>query len=55
MQLNKCAIQYTVDLNNNINRNVQEECPNRLYRYVHIILGLESVYETGFVLRSLMA
>ncbi len=29
----KCAIQYTVDLiNNNINRDVQEECGNRLYR-----------------------
>ncbi len=29
----KCAIQYTVDLiNNNINRYVQEECANRLYR-----------------------
>ncbi len=25
----KCAIQYTVDLiNNNINRDVQEDCPN---------------------------
>ncbi len=33
----KCAIQYTVDLiNNNINRDVQEECANRLYRvYTH--------------------
>ncbi len=33
----KCAIQYTVDLiNNNINRYVQEECANRLYRvYTH--------------------
>ncbi len=29
----KCAIQYTVDLiNNNINRDVQEEYANRLYR-----------------------
>ncbi len=29
----KCAIQYTVDLiNNNINRDVLEECANRLYR-----------------------
>ncbi len=29
----KCAIQYTVDLiNNNTNRDVQEECANRLYR-----------------------
>ncbi len=29
----KCAIQYTVDLiNNNINRDVQEECANRLYQ-----------------------
>ncbi len=29
----KCAIQYTVDLINiNINRDVQEECANRLYR-----------------------
>ncbi len=29
----KCTIQYTVDLiNNNINRDVQEECANRLYR-----------------------
>ncbi len=29
----KCAILYTVDLiNNNINRDVQEECVNRLYR-----------------------
>ncbi len=28
----KCAIQYTVDLiNNNINRDVQEECAKRLY------------------------
>ncbi len=28
-----CAIQHTVDLiNNNINRDVQEECANRLYR-----------------------
>ncbi len=28
-----CAIQYTVDLkNNNVNRDVQEECANRLYR-----------------------
>ncbi len=27
----KCAIQYTVDLiNNNISRNVQEECANSL-------------------------
>ncbi len=33
----KCAIQYTVDLINiNINRDVQEECANRLYRYIHI-------------------
>ncbi len=33
----KCAKQYTVDLmNNNINRDVQEECANRLYRvYTH--------------------
>ncbi len=33
----KYALQYTVDLiNNNINRNVQEECANRLYRvYTH--------------------
>ncbi len=33
----KCAKQYTVDLiNNNINRDVQEECANRLYRvYIH--------------------
>ncbi len=33
----KYAIQYTVDLiNNNINRDVQEECANRLYRvYIH--------------------
>ncbi len=32
-----CAIQYTVDLiNNNINRDVQEECANRLYLvYTH--------------------
>ncbi len=29
----KCAIQSTVDLINiNINRDVQEECANRLYR-----------------------
>ncbi len=29
----KCAKQYTEDLiNSNINRNVQEECANRLYR-----------------------
>ncbi len=29
----KCAGQYTADLiNNNISRNVQEECANRLYR-----------------------
>ncbi len=29
----KCARQYTVDLiNNNINRDVQVECANRLYR-----------------------
>ncbi len=27
----ECAIQYTVDLiNNNINRDVQEECANRV-------------------------
>ncbi len=33
----KCAIQSTVDLINiNITRDVQEECANRLYRYVHI-------------------
>ncbi len=32
----KCAGQYTVDLkNNNISRNVQEECANRLYSYIH--------------------
>ncbi len=33
----KCAGQYTVDLiNNNISRDVQEECANRLYRiYTH--------------------
>ncbi len=31
------AIQYTVDLiNNNISRDVQEECANRLYRYILI-------------------
>ncbi len=29
----KCAIQYTLDLiHNNISRDVQEECANRLYR-----------------------
>ncbi len=29
----KCAIQNTVDLiNNNISREVQEECANRLYQ-----------------------
>ncbi len=29
----KCAILYTVVLiNNNINRDVQEKCANRLYR-----------------------
>ncbi len=29
----KCAIQYSVVLiNNNINRDMQEECANRLYR-----------------------
>ncbi len=29
----KCAGQYTVDLiNNNISRDVQEDCANRLYR-----------------------
>ncbi len=29
----KCAGQYTVELiNNNISRDVQEECANRLYR-----------------------
>ncbi len=28
----KFAGQYTVDLNNNISRDVQEECANRLYR-----------------------
>ncbi len=29
----KCAIQYTVDvIHNNIKRDVQEECANRLYR-----------------------
>ncbi len=29
----KCAIRSTVDsINININRNVQEECANRLYR-----------------------
>ncbi len=33
----KCAIQSTVDLINiNINRDVQDECANRLYGYVHI-------------------
>ncbi len=33
----KCAIRYTVDLiNNNISRDVQEECANMLYRvYTH--------------------
>ncbi len=33
----KCTIQYTVDLiNSNMNRDVQEECANRLYRvYTH--------------------
>ncbi len=33
----KCAIQYTLDLiNNKINRDVQEECANSLYRvYTH--------------------
>ncbi len=31
----KCAIQYTVDLiNNNINRDVQEECANM------VVLGM---------------
>ncbi len=34
----KSAIEYTVDLiNNNINRDVQEQCANRLYRvYIYI-------------------
>ncbi len=37
----KCAIQYTVDLiNNNINRDVQEECANiGCTGYVHIKLS----------------
>ncbi len=37
MLYNNIAIQYTVDLiNNNICRDVQEECANRLYQYIHI-------------------
>ncbi len=52
----KCAIQYTVDLiNNNINRDVQEECVNRLYRvYTHYIESCKC-YETEFEFSSLMA
>ncbi len=52
-----------------MNRDVQEECANGLYRvYTHssntddenmnvlqLILNLVNVYETEFVLRSLMA
>ncbi len=66
----KCAIQYTVDLiNNNINRDVQEECANGLDRvYTHssntydgnsecFTVNNETCkcYETEFVFRSLMA
>ncbi len=63
----KCAIQYTVDLiNNNINRDVQEDCANSkknvqtwLYRVcTHYIESCKcTCYETEFefVFRSLMA
>ncbi len=51
------------------NRDVQEGCANRLYRVcthssntddenmnvLQLIMSLVSIYETGFVLRSLMA
>ncbi len=40
----KCAIQYTVCLiNNNISRDVQEECANRCTEYIHIAASLHRV------------
>ncbi len=67
----KLAKQYTEDLiNSNMNRDVQEECANGLYRvctcssntddennecFAVNKLSLVNVYETEFVLRSLMA
>ncbi len=50
----KCAIQSTVDLINiNINRDVQDECANRLYRVCTHSSESYRCYETEF--RSLMA
>ncbi len=67
----RCAKTVYWDLiNSNMNnRDVQEGCANRLYRVsthssntgdenmnvLQLIMSLVSVYETGFVLRSLMA
>ncbi len=42
------AMQYTVDLiNNNINRDVQDECANRLcrvYIYIYIYIYIQYIY-----------
>ncbi len=61
----RCAKTVYWDLiNSNMNkRDVQEGCANGLYRVcthssntvLQLIMSLVSVYETGFVLRSLMA
>ncbi len=65
-----CKTVYWDLINSNMNRDVQEGCANGLYRvcthssntddgnsdcYTVNILSLVNVYETEFVLRSLMA
>ncbi len=50
-----CAIKYTVDLiNNHINRGVQEECANGLYRVCTHYIESCKCYETEFEFRSLI-
>jgi len=64
-----CKTVYWDLININMNRDVQEGCANGLYRVcthssntddenmnvLQLIMSLVSVYETEFVLRSLMA
>ncbi len=64
-----CKTVYWDLINSNMNRDVQEGCANGLYRVytcnsntddenmnvLRLIMSLVNVYETEFVLRSLMA
>ncbi len=64
-----CNTVYWDLINSNMNRDVQEECANRLYwvcthsnntddenmNVLQLIMSLVNVYETEFEFRSLMA